>query len=117
MEISQKQTLFQSLVERLTDTATVQKVYGEPIVHEQKTIIPVAKVTVGLGGGFGEGNLANSLNSPKGEGGGLGGGLMVKPLGVIEITTDDTRFVPIRMGRYIAAGVAIGFVLGRIFRR
>ena len=117
METSQRQALFQSLVEHLTDHATVRKVYGEPIVHEHKTIIPVAKITVGLGGGFGATSLPASQNSPQGEGGGLGGGVMVKPLGVIEVTADATRFVPIRMGRYIAAGVALGFLLSRILRR
>ena len=116
MEISQKQAIFQSLIDRLTDNATVRKAYGEPIVHEQKTIIPVAKVTVGFGGGFGEGKLTDSQSGPKGEGGGMGGGLIVKPLGVIEVTSDSTRFVPIRIGRYIAVGVAIGFTLSRIFR-
>jgi len=117
METPQKQRLLQSLLERLTDHATVKKVYGEPIVHEQKTVIPVAKITVGFGGGFGETKLPDSQNSTQGEGGGLGGGLMVKPLGVIEVTSERTRFVPLRTGRYIAAGVAIGYVLSRIFRR
>ncbi|GAA4467631.1 hypothetical protein GCM10023189_51660 [Nibrella saemangeumensis] len=112
--------LLQTLTERMTGGASVQKVYGEPIVAGQKTIIPVAKVTLGFGGGYGEGRAGRkgasteTDESGKGEGGGVGGGLIVQPQGIIEVTPDQTRYIPLRSGRYIALGVALGFVLSGI---
>ena len=44
---------FQSILDRLGNSASVKNVYGEPIVAEGKTIIPVAKVGYGFGGGSG----------------------------------------------------------------
>lgn len=101
--------MLQALTERMTSGATVQKVYGEPIVAGHKTIIPVARVMLGFGGG--SGRNAGPANS-QGEGGGAGGGLMVQPLGVIEVTPEKTNYVPLRPIRYIAMGVALGLVLG-----
>jgi uncharacterized spore protein YtfJ len=48
------QDILRSITERLEGSANVSTVYGEPIVAEGKTIIPVAKVRYGFGGGFGE---------------------------------------------------------------
>lgn len=106
--------LLQTLTERLTNGATVQKVYGEPIVAGHKTIIPVARIMLGFGGGFGEGSSGRrpeAADHNKGESGGAGGGLMVQPQGVIEVTPEKTQYIPLRPIRYIAIGVAVGLVL------
>jgi uncharacterized spore protein YtfJ len=36
------QSIFKTISERLTTAATVKTIYGDPIVAEGKTIIPVA---------------------------------------------------------------------------
>ncbi|QIP15134.1 hypothetical protein G8759_22170 [Spirosoma aureum] len=123
MSLSEKKQAVQSLVERLTNEATVRKVFGEPIVVDHKTIIPVAKVILGFGGGYGEGHSqpkttsSDESDGEQGEGGGLGGGLAIQPQGVIEITTTNTRYIPLSTGRHIAIGIALGFVLGKLLRR
>jgi hypothetical protein len=43
-----------AITERLHSTAHVKTIYGEPIVAEGKTIIPVAEVKYGFGGGGGQ---------------------------------------------------------------
>ena len=43
-----------SLADSLRESATVEKVYGEPIEAYGKTIIPVARIAYGLGRGFGK---------------------------------------------------------------
>ena len=43
-----------SLAESLKESATIEKVYGEPIEAYGKTIIPVARIAYGLGRGFGK---------------------------------------------------------------
>ena len=40
------------LAEKLESSATVKKVYGDPLEAQGKTVIPVAKISCGLGGGF-----------------------------------------------------------------
>ncbi|WP_338868992.1 spore germination protein GerW family protein [Spirosoma sp. SC4-14] len=121
MSIQTTQQLLQNLAEHLTSTSSVQKVYGDPIVTPDKTIIPVASVSVGFGGGYGEGHSTKASTNPteggQGEGGGVGGGLMIKPLGVYEVTATGTRYIPLAKRRYIAIGLALGFVLSRLIRR
>jgi uncharacterized spore protein YtfJ len=107
---------FDSLTERLYGGASVKAVYGEPIEAQGKTIIPVAKVMYGFGGGFGE-KGKDKKNGPDGEGGGAGAGVRAKPVGVIEVTEEDNRFVPCCEGRKYAALLAVGFIVGFLIGR
>jgi uncharacterized spore protein YtfJ len=125
MDTQKIQPVLETLSDHLVDAATVKKVYGEPIVSQGKTIIPIARVALGFGGGFGERNgkrhkdRAKDENPPEpvGEGGGLGGGLLTKPIGVLEITPDRTRFIPLSVTRYVVFGAALCLLLGRILSR
>jgi hypothetical protein len=47
----------------------------------------------------------------------LGGGLLTKPIGVLEITPDRTRFIPLSVTRYVVFGAALGLLMGRILSR
>ncbi|WP_224447618.1 spore germination protein GerW family protein [Haloprofundus salilacus] len=119
--ISSVQTI-RSLVEQLREKATVDAVYGDPIVAEGRTTVPVAHLRYGFGGGFGSGEIDNDTESERaGEGGGFGGGATVTPLGVVEITAEDVRFVPTtgrqRFVRGFVTGAVAGLVLGRRLRK
>ena len=109
------QSLLQSLHENLGTRAQVKSVFGDPISAEGKTIVPVAKVAYGFGGGSGTGGVGQS--SARGEGGGGGGGVRVVPVGVIEVSDQPTRFVPItdrkKLGGAVLAGVVLGWLLAR----
>jgi uncharacterized spore protein YtfJ len=103
-----------SLAESLRESATIEKVYGEPIEAYGKTIIPTARIAYGLGRGFGKEKThdeeGRKEERPAGESG--GGGITVAPLGVFEVSQENTRFVPLRHGR--KAGWAGGFITGAI---
>ena len=99
------QELFQHL-RTLPQHIGAKSVYGEPIVCGDKTIVPVASVAFGFGGGFGQ------APGERGEGGGGGGGFRGVPAGYIEITPAGTRFVPVRERQKIAVGILAGFALG-----
>ena len=99
------QTLKESIL-----TANVKAVYGEPIAAQGKTVIPVAKVIYGYGGGAGTGGVGSS--GPRGEGGGGGGGARAIPGGVVEVSDQQTRFVPITDRRKLAGAVVMGIGLG-----
>ena len=85
--------LLQSLKESVLGQASVKAIYGEPVSAHGKTVIPVAKISYGYGAGVGTGGVGDT--SARGEGGGGGGGARVVPVGVIEISEQPTRFVPI----------------------
>ncbi len=85
----------------------VKTVYGEPVVQDDTTIVPVAKVAFGFGGGTGKGARAEHS---EGAGGGLG--FVGGPVGYIEITPAGTRFVAIGERKKIAGALLVGWALG-----
>jgi uncharacterized spore protein YtfJ len=99
--MNSQESVVTQIAERVKSSADVRVVYGDPISANGRTIIPVSQVMYGFGGGSGQGE--------EGSGGGGGGGVQVKPLGVLEMTDNDTRFVPImdvgRMARYALIGL------------
>jgi uncharacterized spore protein YtfJ len=115
---------FKSLHEPLAAAGAVQRVFGEPVQSGQRTVIPVARVSWGFGGGSGR-NLGprkveegqKEERRPPGEGGGGGGGIQIKPLGVYEITPEGTRFIspvaPVRLLLAGSAGLLLGWWLAR----
>ena len=110
--------LLRNLGETLGTTATVKSVFGEPIYLEGKTVVPIAKVSYGFGGGFGTGPAKHDMDhAPKGEGGGGGGWVQAYPVGALEITAAETRFIPITDTRILAAVFAAGVVFGLLWRR
>jgi len=105
----------QDIIERLADRvglhAGASAVFADPVERDGITVIPVAKVRWGFGGGSGRGIEEGSETGEVGEGSGGGGGVMASPLGFIEIrdgraefkrTSDPTAAVPI----IVASGVA-----------
>lgn len=91
-------------VQRLLDTladlqekANVNACFGEPTTVEGRTIIPVARVSYGLGMGIGQGPTAEGDEGvrEKMDTGGGGGGVVASPLGVIEVTSQGTRIEPV----------------------
>jgi uncharacterized spore protein YtfJ len=104
--------LLQSLKESILSQANVKAIYGEPIAAQGKTVIPVAKIMYGYGAGAGTGGVGDT--SARGEGGGGGGGVRAIPLGVIEISDQQTRFVPITDRKKLAGAVLAGIGFGML---
>ena len=101
--------MFPSLKESILGQASVKTIYGEPISAHGKTIIPVAKIMYGYGAGAGTGGVGDA--SARGEGGG-GGGVRAVPVGVIEVSEQQTRFVPITDRKKLTGAVMAGIVVG-----
>lgn len=102
--------VLQSLKESILSQASVKAIYGEPISAHGKTVIPVAKIMYAYGTGAGTGGVGDS--SARGEGGGGGGGVRAIPVGVVEISDQQTCFVPITSRKKLAAAVLAGIGLG-----
>jgi uncharacterized spore protein YtfJ len=108
-----------SLKESILSQASVKAIYGEPIQAQGKTVIPVAKIMYGYGAGAGTGGVGDT--SARGEGGGGGGGVRAIPVGVMEVSDQPTRFVPItdrkKLTGAVLAGIGLGMLLGWRRRR
>jgi len=102
--------LLQSLKDSIVGQAGVKTIFGEPISAQGKTVIPVAKLIYGYGGGAGTGGVGNS--SAQGEAGGGGAGVRAIPVGVIEVSDRQTRFIPITSRKKLAGAVLAGMLLG-----
>jgi uncharacterized spore protein YtfJ len=111
--------LLQSLKDGVLSQASVKAIFGDPISAQGKTVIPVAKIMYGYGAGAGTGGVGDT--SARGEGGGGGGGVRAIPIGVIDITDQQTRFVPItdrkRLGGAVLIGIGLGILLSWRRRR
>jgi uncharacterized spore protein YtfJ len=103
----------ETITDRLQTSANVRTVFGEPIHALGKVIVPVARVAYGFGGGHGEAKPSNSeapaaRATPESQGSGGGGGVSVVPVGVVEITAETTRFIPLRGKRLRLLGAFLG---------
>lgn len=99
---TQLDEVFRSIIEH----AGAKTVYGEPVSVDGKTVLPVAQIRYGFGGSSG-GKGSNWQHA-----GGGGGGLIAKPLGVVEITQSQTRFIPIPSSWMLLSAVCFGVCLG-----
>lgn len=98
-------------------------VFGEPVTEGDRTVIPVARVTVNYGFGAGSGRSADEKEGGTGTGGGGGGRVNATAIGYIEMTPGDARFVPIIdrstliAGLAPVAGIVLILTLPRLLRR
>jgi uncharacterized spore protein YtfJ len=108
------------LVERIGGRAGVQAVFGEPIERDRLTVIPVARVRWGFGGGAGRaGDAIDRAGSGSGSGG--GGGVAVDAIGYLEIGPGGATFQPIAQPSpsplvLLATGIAAAIVLRALAR-
>jgi hypothetical protein len=92
--------LIDSAVQHLNTSTSMKTVYGEPIVIDGRTVIPIAKV---------------EHSTTEGSGG------AAQPIGVVEISGTETKFVSFGQAKKLSIvatiGSGLGFVLGLLLRR
>ncbi len=88
---SRKTSFIERLAEKVGVNASAKTIYSEPVQCDGVTVIPVAKVRWGFGGGSG------SKSGKRGKGG--GGGVQVSPLGYIEMKDGRSEYRPIQRSR------------------
>jgi uncharacterized spore protein YtfJ len=72
-----------TFLDELSKMISSDSIVGEPIVQEDKVLIPVTKLTVGLGSGSG-----GTKQGDGGTGEGGGGGGAIEPVAVIAVFKD-----------------------------
>ena len=87
----------EEMVKGTRDAMNVKRVFGDPVVRNGVTVIPVANVMGGGGGGSGE-MVHDEAAGPGADRpvGGSGGGFGVRatPAGVYVVKGEDIRWVP-----------------------
>lgn len=106
---SDSASFLERVAEKIGQHAHAKTVYGDAVQQDGVTIIPVAKVRWGFGGGSGK------KKGKSGKGG--GGGLKAAPLGYIEIKDGQTEFKPIRDPAALVPLVAVGGLAGWVLLR
>lgn len=109
-------SFIERIAEQLQVHANAKQVYGEPVERNGTTIIPVARVQWGFGGG--------GIGRGLAERGGGGGGARAFPTGFIELRDGKAEFRPIHDVSDVAAfaaagtvGLIVGIVLAKLLRR
>lgn len=106
------QQIGSGVLDQILGKANARMVFGDPVQHGNKTVIPVARISTRFGFGGGSGKMKGSIGPDSGLGGGGGGSVDAKPIGFIEITDDGAEFHEISDSTQIAmAGIRIGMVL------
>jgi uncharacterized spore protein YtfJ len=96
----------------MVNQAGIKTVYSDPISVAGRTIVAVARVRCGFGGGSGKDSRGKET-----EGGGGGGGFVARPVGFVEIDDQGAKFVPIIDPQSIAVGVGIGLGMGWVLAK
>jgi uncharacterized spore protein YtfJ len=128
MTPAEAEALLAKLGHELGTHATVDAVFGQPRSIGERTVIPVARLAYGFGGGVGSGKqgrhrrAAQAPEQPEqaaptaataaadGFGFGGGGGLRAEPVAVVEIGPKGLRVVPV-----VDANRLIGRVFAIVF--
>ena len=130
-------TFLERLANRIGAQANVKAVFGDPIERDGLTVIPVARVRWGFGGGAGGPGMVarggpgkdGTYDGPETPGGasgsGGGGAVTADPIGWLEIGPDGAEFKSIvpampSPGFMLAVGATAALVLrglARLFRR
>jgi uncharacterized spore protein YtfJ len=108
--------LLRTLSERLGAVADARAVFGEPVTQGDVTVIPVARIVGGFGGGGGPeipraGHVKGGL--------GAGAAFVTLPIGFIEIRQGHARFRRLQdswLPGGIASGVLGGLILPMLHR-
>ena len=105
-------TLVERIAELIPLHVNAKQVYGEPVERDGITIIPVARVHWGFGGG--------GMDRGRASGAGGGGGARATPIGYIELRNGTSRYRPILdltsilpIAATAIAGVILGMLIGR----
>lgn len=109
------------LLSRATDSVTVGRVFGEPVERDGVTVIPVARVRGGAGGGEGTdsgggapGSEGSDSQGPGSGGSGSGGGVgfTASPAGVFVISGNQVTWRPaVDVNRIVLGGQIVGLAL------
>ena len=87
--------MLENTIQKIREMVDVNSVVGAPITTpDGVTIIPVSKVSIGLGGGGSDFSNKN-VNAEMPFGGGVGAGIKVNPICFLVVKDGNVRMLPV----------------------
>lgn len=86
--------MLESTIAKIREMLDANSVVGQPIIVDGVTIIPISKISVGLGGG-GSDYVSKHPTNENPFGGGVGAGAKVTPVAFLVIKDGNTRMIPV----------------------
>ena len=77
------QDILKSLIGELKTLAKTETIVGSPFSAGEFTLIPISRVSLGVGAGGGTGGV--DKKGASGEGGGGGGGIRIQPVALVAV--------------------------------
>lgn len=87
--------MLDNTIAKIREMVNANSVVGEPIVAGDVTIVPISKISIGLGGGGSDFVTKNTTSGENPFGGGVGAGIKVTPIAFIVIKEGNVRMLPV----------------------
>ena len=88
--------MLENTIAKIREMVNVNTVVGEPIVTgDGVTIIPISKISIGLGGGGSDFVSKNANHHENPFGGGVGAGVKVTPVAFLIVKDGSVRMLPV----------------------
>ena len=87
--------MLESTITQIREMLDANSVVGQPIISGDVTIIPISKISVGLGGGGTDFVSKHPHAQENPFGGGVGAGVKVTPVAFLIIKDGNTRMLPV----------------------
>ena len=87
--------MLENTIAKIREMVDSNSVVGEPIVANDVTIIPISKISIGLGGGGSDFTTKNANQKENPFGGGVGAGVKVTPVAFLVIKDGSVRMLPV----------------------
>ena len=101
--------LMSNIVEKVREIADVNTIVGQPIAAGEVSIIPISRLSVGVGSGGTE--FGSKHQKPDGDncfGGGAGAGVNLIPVGFLVVKGDSVKLLPVAPPAGTPAGTGEG---------
>lgn len=86
-------SMLENTIAKIREMVDVNSVVGDPINAGEVTIVPISRISIGLGGGGSDFTTKNSANQD--FGGGVGAGVKVTPVAFLIIKEGSVRMLPV----------------------
>ena len=87
--------MLESTIAKIRELADSNSVVGEPIIAGDVTIVPISKISIGMGGGGTDFTTKNSQGKENPFGGGVGAGVKITPMAFLVIKEGNIRMLPV----------------------
>ena len=85
--------MLENTIAKIREMVDVNSVVGDPITAGDVTIVPISKISIGLGGGGSDFTTKHSSNQD--FGGGVGAGVKVTPVAFVIVKEGSVRMLPV----------------------